>query len=93
MLPDLPTIAESGFPGYDTDNWYGVVTAAKTPRAVIDRLNREFGRALNVPEVKEALLRQGLEVAPGTPEAFGAYMKSEYQKWGKLIREVGIRPE
>jgi len=93
MLPDLPTIAESGFPGYDTDNWYGVVVAAKTPRSVIDRLNREFGRALNVPEVKEALLRQGLESAPGTPEAFGAYMKSEYQKWGKVIREAGIRGE
>ncbi len=93
MLPDLPTIAESGFPGYDTDNWYGVVVAAKTPRPVIDRLNREFGRALNVPETKEALLRQGLEAAPGTPEAFSAYMKAEYQKWGKVIREAGIRGE
>lgn len=93
MLPDLPTIAESGFPGYDTDNWYGIVVAARTPRPVIDRLNREFGRALNVPETKEALLRQGLEAAPGTPEAFGAYMKAEYQKWGKVIRDAGIRGE
>jgi tripartite-type tricarboxylate transporter receptor subunit TctC len=93
MLPDLPTIAESGLPGYETDNWYGVVVAIKTPRPIIDRLNREFARALNVPEIKEALLRSGLEVAPGTPESFGAYMKSEYQKWGKLIREAGIRGE
>jgi len=93
MLPDLPTMAEAGLPGYDCDNWYGIVTAKQTPRAVIDRLNREFGRALVIPEIKEALLKLGLESAPGTPEAFGAYMKSEYQKWGKLIREAGIRGE
>jgi tripartite-type tricarboxylate transporter receptor subunit TctC len=90
VLPDLPTIAESGLPGYETDNWYGIVVAAKTPRPIIDRLNREFGRALTIPDIKEALLRNGLEAAPGTPEAFGAYMKSEYEKWGKLIAEVGI---
>ena len=91
MLPDLPTIAEAGFPGYDTDNWYGIVVAAKTPRPIVERLNREFGRALVVPEIKEALLRQGLESAPGTPEAFGTYMRSEYQKWGRVIREAGIQ--
>jgi tripartite-type tricarboxylate transporter receptor subunit TctC len=90
MLPDLPTIAEAGLPGYETDNWYGLVTTAKTPRPVIERLNREFGRALNVPEIKAALLRSGLEAQPGTPEAFGAYMKTEYQKWGKVIREAGL---
>jgi tripartite-type tricarboxylate transporter receptor subunit TctC len=60
---------------------------------VIDRLNREFTRALNSPDIKESLLKLGLESAPGTPEAFGAWMKSEYQKWGKLIREAGIRGE
>lgn len=90
MVPELPTIAESGLPGYETDNWYGIATTAKAPRPVIDRLNKEFVRALSLPEVKEALLKQGLEARPGTPEAFGNYMKSEYQKWGKLIREAGI---
>ena len=93
VLPELPTIAESGLPGYETDNWYGIVVPAKTPRPIIDRLNREFGRALNVTDIKEALLRSGLETAPGTPEAFGAYMKSEYRKWGKLIAEAGLRGE
>jgi tripartite-type tricarboxylate transporter receptor subunit TctC len=93
MLPDLPTMAEAGLPGYDCDNWYGIVVAMKTPRPVIERLNREFARALNAPDIKESLLRLGLESAPGTPEAFGAWMKSEYQKWGKLIREAGIRGE
>ena len=91
MLPDLPTLAESGLPGYDCDNWYGIATAMKTPRPIIDRLNQEFGRALNTPEIKEALLKLGLESAPGTPDAFGKYMKSEYEKWGKLIAAVGIR--
>jgi tripartite-type tricarboxylate transporter receptor subunit TctC len=92
VLPELPTIAESGLAGYETDNWYGVVVPAKTPRAIVDRLNKELVHALNVPEVKEALLRNGLESAPGSPEAFGAYIKSEYRKWGKLIAEAGIAP-
>ena len=70
-----------------------MVVAAGTPRPIVDRLNKEFGRALLMPEIKEALLRQGLEVAPGTPEAFGAYMKAEYLKWGKLIREAGIQSQ
>jgi tripartite-type tricarboxylate transporter receptor subunit TctC len=90
VLPELPTLAESGLPGYETDNWYGIAVTARTPRAVIVRLNKEFVHALNVPEVKEALLRNGLESAPGTPEAFGAYINSEYRKWGKLIAEAGI---
>jgi tripartite-type tricarboxylate transporter receptor subunit TctC len=93
MLPDLPTIAESGFPGYETDNWYGVVAPAKTPRAIVNRLNTELTRALLAADIKEALLKQGLEVAPGTPEAFGKYMRSEYYKWGKLIREAGIQAQ
>lgn len=91
MLPDLPTLAESGLPGYDCDNWYGIAIAAKTPRPIIDRLNQEFARALTTPEIRDALLKLGLEAAPGTPAAFGKYMKSEYDKWGKLIAEIGIR--
>jgi tripartite-type tricarboxylate transporter receptor subunit TctC len=91
MLPELPTIAESGLPGFETDNWYGIVVAARTPRAIVERLNAEFARALEAPDIKQALLRQGLEPAPGTPEAFGKYIKAEYEKWGRLIREAGIQ--
>jgi tripartite-type tricarboxylate transporter receptor subunit TctC len=90
VLSDLPTIAESGLPGYEMDNWFGIVTTAGTPRPIVERLNAEFVKALSQPDIKEALLRQGLEAAPGTPEAFGAYMKSEYSKWGKIIAEAGI---
>ncbi len=90
MLPELPTIAESGLPGFDADNWYGIAVAARTPRAIISRLNTEMARALNTPDVKQLLFSQGLEVSTGTPEAFGAFMKAEYEKWGKLIKEAGL---
>ncbi len=89
-LPDLPTIAETGLPGYEADNWYGFVVRAGTPRAIVMKLNAEIGRALLSPEVKQILFAQGLEVAPGTPEAFGAYMKSEFEKWAKVIKDAKI---
>jgi tripartite-type tricarboxylate transporter receptor subunit TctC len=63
------------------------------PRPIVERLNKEIARALTQPEIKEALLKSGLEVAPGTPEALGKYMNAEYRKWGKLIVEAGIRGE
>ena len=90
LLPELPTIAESGLPGFEADNWYGIAVAAKTPRAIVDRLNTEFVRILNSPDIKEALLKQGLEVSTSTPEAFATYMKMEFDKWGKVIRDAGI---
>jgi tripartite-type tricarboxylate transporter receptor subunit TctC len=93
VLPELPTMAESGLPGYETDNWYGIVVPAKTPRAIVQRLNAEFVRAFNAPEVKDALLRQGLEARPGTPEAFGDYIRTEYRKWGRLIADARIAGE
>ena len=89
-LPDLPTISEAGLPGYEADNWYGVAVPARTPRAIIDRLNTEVVRALNMPDVKQLLFNQGLEVSTGTPEAFGTYMKSEDIKWAKVIKDAGI---
>jgi tripartite-type tricarboxylate transporter receptor subunit TctC len=90
VLPELPTIAESGLPGYEADNWYGFVARAGTPRPIIMQLNKEIAAALEVPEVKQMLLGQGLEVAPGTPEAFGAYMNSEFNKWAKVIKDAKI---
>jgi len=90
ILPELPTIAEAGLPGFEADNWYGVVTTMKSPRAVIDRLNTEIVRALHTADVKQALLTQGLEVRTSTPQEFGAYMKSEFDKWAKVIKDAGI---
>jgi tripartite-type tricarboxylate transporter receptor subunit TctC len=90
ILPELPTIAEAGLPGFEADNWYGVVTTMKTPRAVIDRLNTEIVRALHAADVKHLLLAQGLEVRTSTPQEFGAYMKSEFDKWAQVIQGAGI---
>ena len=89
-LPELPTLAESGLPGYEADNWYGIVTTARTPRAIVDYLNVEIVRALQSADVKELLFKQGLEVHTSTPEEFGAYMKSEFDKWAKVIKDAGI---
>jgi tripartite-type tricarboxylate transporter receptor subunit TctC len=93
LLPDLPTISESGLAGFDANNWYGLVVPAKTPRAIIDQLNAEVTKILAMPDVKTTLFNQGLDPAPGTPEQFGAYIKSERAKWAKVIKESGAKPE
>jgi len=92
LVPELPTVAEAGLPGYEANNWNGVLVPAKTPRPVINRLNKEFAAALTLPDIKEFLFKQGLDAAPSTPEEFGAYMKSEMAKWAKVIKQAGIQP-
>ncbi|HKA42199.1 MAG TPA: tripartite tricarboxylate transporter substrate binding protein [Burkholderiales bacterium] len=90
VLPELPTVAEAGLPGFEADNWYGIVTVMRTPRPIVDRLHAEIVRALQTPDVKQTLFTQGLEVRTSTPEEFGAYMKSEFEKWAKVIKDAGI---
>jgi tripartite-type tricarboxylate transporter receptor subunit TctC len=90
IVPDLPTVAESGIPGYEVNNWYAMVAPAKTPKAVIARLNKELVKILNDGEIKRLLLLHGVEAAPSTPEHLGKYMKSEFEKWGKLIADAKI---
>ncbi|HYC46181.1 MAG TPA: tripartite tricarboxylate transporter substrate binding protein [Burkholderiales bacterium] len=91
LMPELPTVAEAGVRGFEANNWYGFVAPAKTPRNIIARLNRDMVAALSVPEVKEILFRNGVEVAPSTPEELGAYMRSEHDRWAKVIRSAGIK--
>jgi tripartite-type tricarboxylate transporter receptor subunit TctC len=93
LLPDLPTISEAGLAGFDANNWYGLVVPAKTPREIIDRLNAEVTKILAMPDVKTTLFNQGLDPAPGTPEQFGAYIKSERAKWARVIKESGAKAE
>jgi tripartite-type tricarboxylate transporter receptor subunit TctC len=93
MAPELPTIAEAGLPGFEANNWNGIVVPAKTPRAIINRLNKEFTAALLLPDIKQFLFNQGLDAAPSTPEAFAAYIKSETAKWAKVIKAAGIKVE
>jgi tripartite-type tricarboxylate transporter receptor subunit TctC len=91
LVPDLPTISEAGLKGFDANNWYGILVPANTPRLIIDRLNKETARILNTQEVKTMLFNQGLDVAPGTPEQFGAYIKQERVKWAKVIKASGAK--
>ena len=90
-LPDLPTVAETGLSGYEADNWYGFVTVANTPAAIISRYHAEITRALNAPDVRQALTNQGLDVRTSSSQEFGVYMKSEFDKWAKVIKAAGIQ--
>ncbi|MGV3627667.1 MAG: Bug family tripartite tricarboxylate transporter substrate binding protein [Betaproteobacteria bacterium] len=90
LLPELPTVSEAGLKGFEANNWYGLLAPAKTPPAVIARLNKEATAVLNMPDVKDLLFKQGLDVAPSTPEAFGAYIKSEKAQWEKVIKAAGL---
>ena len=92
-LPDLPTTAEAGVPGYEASTWYGVLAPTHTPAAVIARLHENIVKILAVPETRARLADQGFEPAGNSPEEFGAYIKSEIAKWGKVIGDAGIRPE
>ncbi|MBC7780270.1 MAG: tripartite tricarboxylate transporter substrate binding protein [Proteobacteria bacterium] len=90
---EIPTVAESGFPNYEVNGWFGFVAPVKTPRSIVARLNTDIVRALRLPELQDRLAEQGAEIIGGTPEAFGAYLKSEQAKWEKVIRQAGIKVE
>jgi tripartite-type tricarboxylate transporter receptor subunit TctC len=91
ILPNVPTVAEAGLPGYENTTWSGIAAPAKTPRAHIDRLNREFADALAQPDVKERFVQSGSSVTGGTPEQLQAHLKVELAKYARLIREAGIK--
>jgi tripartite-type tricarboxylate transporter receptor subunit TctC len=91
--PDIPTVAESGVPGYEVTTFYGLSAPAKTPRAVIDRLHRDTVRALNSPDVKERLYGLGADVVGNTPEQYTSFIQNEIAKWTKVIRAAGIKGE
>jgi tripartite-type tricarboxylate transporter receptor subunit TctC len=92
-LPDVPTIAESGFPGYEASNWYAFVAPAGTPPAIIERLSAELGKVLRDPEVAAELAKHGMEPAPGTPAELGAYIARESKTWAGVVKALGIKPE
>jgi tripartite-type tricarboxylate transporter receptor subunit TctC len=90
QLPNVPTIAESGLPGYEAANWYGIVVPMKTPQPIVERLNSDIVQALNSADTRTVLLKHGLEAAPSTSRELGAQMRSEAAKWAKVIRDAGI---
>ncbi len=90
VLPDLPTVAETGLAGFEADNWYGFVTVAKTPKPIVDRLHGELVKALQSDDVKRILGTQGLDIRTSTPDEFSAYIRSEFNKWAKVIKDAGL---
>jgi tripartite-type tricarboxylate transporter receptor subunit TctC len=93
ILPEVPTIAESGVPGYSTYSWYGAWVPAHTPRDVVEKLNAAIRKALENPKVKQAIELDGGEPEPTTPEAAGEFLKAEIAKWRDVIARAGIKPE
>ena len=93
LLPDVPTMAEAGLPGFESANWQGLVVPAATPRAIVERLNREFNAILALPEQREAILSSASEVGGGTPEEFRDLIRSETAKWAEVVKAAKIQPE
>ena len=91
--PELPTIAESGFPGFEATNWYSLLAPAATPKEIITRLNAEVVRILGLPEVREKLLEQNIEAASSSPDELARYLKNDIAKWTAVVRDAGIKIE
>jgi len=92
-LPNVPTVAESGFPGFEANGWLGIFVPNGTPPAVVAKLNAEIGKVMQMPEVKAKLLESGVEARTSTPEQLGALVQGETAKWGKIIADAGIKAE
>ena len=92
-MPNMPTVAESGLPGFEVTSWHGVFVPAKTSKAIVTRLNSELVKIVHLPDVKEKLEPQGLEPVGSTPEQLSAYIREETAKYAKLIKQIGLKPE
>jgi tripartite-type tricarboxylate transporter receptor subunit TctC len=91
--PDYPTIAEAGVPGYEHASWVGILAPARTPSAVVAKLNSEIDRIVHLPEVKEFFLRDGLEPDGGSTKEFATNIRNEVAKWIKVVKAAGIKPQ
>jgi tripartite-type tricarboxylate transporter receptor subunit TctC len=92
-IPDVPTIAESGLPGFETGSWQGVVAPAATPREIVAKLNAEIARIVGTPEMRDNLGRQGAEVRTNSPEEFAAFFRSEMARWAKVVKDANVKVE
>jgi tripartite-type tricarboxylate transporter receptor subunit TctC len=92
-MPDLPTIAEAGVAGYESSTWFGPLAPARTPREIIIRLNTELLKVLQRADIKMRFAAEGIEALGSTPEEFGAYIKTEIDNWGRVIKAAGITPQ
>ena len=93
QLPDVPTLQEAGVPGYEASVWLALLAPAGTPKDVVAKLNSEIVKAMNSPETKKALYDAGVEPTPSTPDAMSEYMVKELERWGKVVKETGVKLE
>ena len=91
FLPDVPTFAEAGLPGVELVSWFGIIAPAGTPRPIINRLNAEFNRALKRPDVRERFAQQGLETSGGTPEEMARRIRTDYERYSRIVKATGIK--
>ena len=89
-MPDIPTVAEQGVPGFDVSSWYGICTQSGVPKPVLDKLRSDLLKALERPDVKKRLVDQGVEPKTTTPEEFLAHVKAETSRWARVVREANI---
>ena len=92
-LPDVPTIAEAGLPGYEFTTWHGILAPKGTPRAIVTVLNDRLKKSLAAPDQAKRFQDHGLDVIASTPEAFASFLAAEYNRWGKVIKERGMRAD
>jgi tripartite-type tricarboxylate transporter receptor subunit TctC len=92
-MPEVPTVAESGAPDYETASWYGVLAPARTPQVIIERLNREIVKAVQLPDVRERLLSEGADPVGSSPGEFAAHIRRELARWSKVIKQAGIKAD
>ena len=90
-LGDIPTIAESGLPGFDVQPWFGIVAPAGTPEPIVQRLNAEIGKVMQQPEVRARLASQGAEPTTGTPREFGTFIEAEIARWAQVVKASGAK--
>ncbi|MBX3649889.1 MAG: tripartite tricarboxylate transporter substrate binding protein [Burkholderiales bacterium] len=93
LAPEYPTIAELGYPGFEMTSWYGILLPARTPQAIVGKLNAAINEALKAKDATDALRRQGLDASGGTPAEFAAHIKSELAKWAKVVKDAGIKAD
>jgi len=92
-VPDVPTVAESGYPEFEASSWFGLVGPAELPREIVRKIHGEVVRALKIPEIRSKLVQQGADPVGSTPEEFGAYLRSETAKWSKVVKASGAKPD
>ncbi len=93
VAPEFPTIAESGLPGFEVITWFGILAPAATPKEIVNRLNSEIVAAVSLPNVREQLTKMGFEIVANTPEQYAVFLREENVKWGKVVKDLGLRAE